>query len=203
MLSAASATFSWTGIAILGIGAGVVTASAGASDIWQGIEEISLGVKGDSETKTSNGLSDMLYDGNEGIYHTSTGIAAIAGNLLAPYVKIAYLKTPVVTGEKATEQVGGAEEGVGEYIVPNGGGGITSTIKVNGQTITFGHGGRHLEGTGLSVNKVNQVLANEVSTLNIEIGQFHKGQIIVDGITIEYTSYRISEGLLMQELIIL
>ena len=111
MLSAASATFSWTGIAVPGIGAGVVTASAGASDIYQGIEEISLGVKGDSETKTSNGLSDMLYGGNDGIYHASTGIAAISGSLLIPYVKTAYSKTPVVTGEGAAGQTGGAEEG--------------------------------------------------------------------------------------------
>ena len=111
MLSAASATFSWTGIAVPGIGAGVVTASAGASDIYQGIEEISLGVKGDSETKTSNGLSDMLYGGNDGIYHASTGIAAISGSLLIPYVKTAYSKTPVVTGEGAAGQAGGAEGG--------------------------------------------------------------------------------------------
>lgn len=112
MLSAASATFSWTGIAVPGIGAGVVTASAGASDIYQGIEEISLGVKGDSETKTSNGLSDMLYGGNDGIYHASTGIAAISGSLLIPYVKTAYSKTPVVTGEGTAGQAGGAEGGL-------------------------------------------------------------------------------------------
>ena len=49
-------------------------------------------------------------------------------------------------------------------MAPGGGGEITSTIKANGQTVNFGHGGRHLEGTGLSVNAVNQALANEVST---------------------------------------
>ena len=82
------------------------------------------------------------------------------------------------------------------YVAPSGGGGVTSTIKVNGRTVNFGHGGRHLEGTGLSVDTINQALANEVSALNLGTGQFHKGQIIVDGITIEYTSYRVSEEII-------
>lgn len=99
-----------------------------------------------------------------------------------------------------TERTGVAESGsntgAGEYAAPSGGGGVTSTIKANGQTVNFGHGGRHLEGTGLNVDAVNQALANEVSTLNLGTGQFHKGQIIVDGITIEYTSYGVSEGII-------
>ena len=90
----------------------------------------------------------------------------------------------------------GSKTGAGEYVAPGGGGGVTSTIKVNGRTVNFGHGGRHLEGTGLSVDTVNQALANEVSVLNLGTGQFHKGQIIVDGITIEYTSYGVSEGII-------
>ena len=90
----------------------------------------------------------------------------------------------------------GSKTGAGEYVAPSGGGGVTSTIKVNGRTVNFGHGGRHLEGTGLSVDTVNQALANEVSALNLGTGQFHKGQIIVDGITIEYTSYRVSEEII-------
>lgn len=90
----------------------------------------------------------------------------------------------------------GSNTGAGEYVAPCGGGGVTSTIKANGQTVNFGHGGRHLEGTGLNVDAVNQALANEVSTLNLGTGQFHKGQIIVDGITIEYTSYGVSEGII-------
>ena len=74
-------------------------------------------------------------------------------------------------------------------MAPSGGGGVTSTIKA----------GRHLEGTGLDVDAVNQALANEVSTLNLGAGQFHKGQIIVDGITIEYTSYGVTEGIISVE----
>ena len=103
--------------------------------------------------------------------------------------------------ESAAEDAGkvvesGSKTGAGEYVAHGGGGGVTSTIKVNGRTVNFGHGGRHLEGTGLSVDTVNQALANEVSVLNLGTGQFHKGQIIVDGITIEYTSYGVSEGII-------
>ncbi|SEN83297.1 RHS repeat-associated core domain-containing protein, partial [Lihuaxuella thermophila] len=39
------------------------------------------------------------------------------------------------------------------YKSPKGGGGITASVRVGKQTITFGHGGRHLKGTGLSVGK--------------------------------------------------
>ncbi len=60
-------------------------------------------------------------------------------------------------------------------------------------TVTFGHGGRHLKGTGLNVNKVNQSLAKEVVKLNLSKGDFYKGQILIDGITIEFTSYGVSD----------
>ena len=99
-------------------------------------------------------------------------------------------------GESDIMVESGRNTGAGEYTAPSGGGGVTSTIKANGQTVNFGHGGRHLEGTGLNVDAVNQALANEVSTLDLGTGQFHKGQIIVDGITIEYTSYGVSEGII-------
>ena len=102
----------------------------------------------------------------------------------------------VVISNYSMEYESGSNTGAGEYAAPSGGGGVTSTIKANGQTVNFGHGGRHLEGTGLNVDAVNQALANEVSTLNLGTGQFHKGQIIVDGITIEYTSYGVSEGII-------
>ena len=88
------------------------------------------------------------------------------------------------------------EGGSRAYKAPDGGGRVTSTIKANGQTINFGHGGRHLGGTSLNVNAVNQALANEVSTLNLSTGQFYKGQIVVNGITIEYTSYGVSDEII-------
>jgi len=39
-------------------------------------------------------------------------------------------------------------------------------------------------------------LANEVSKVHPGTGQFYKGQVIIDGITIEYTSYGVSEGVI-------
>lgn len=48
----------------------------------------------------------------------------------------------------------GSKSGSDTYTPPTGGGGTTATINVNGKTVNFGHGGRHLEGTGLDVNTV-------------------------------------------------
>ena len=45
------------------------------------------------------------------------------------------------------------------------------------------------EGTTLNKDTVNQALTNEICTINLGTGQFYKGQIIVDVITIEYTFY--------------
>lgn len=50
------------------------------------------------------------------------------------------------------------------YKPTKGGGGVTSSVKVGDKTVTFGHGGRHLEGTGLTVNQVNTAIANDVVT---------------------------------------
>lgn len=82
------------------------------------------------------------------------------------------------------------------YKPPKGGGGVSDSINVNGKTVNFGHGGRHLIGKGLDVRKVNQILADIVSKLNLEIGQFYKGRTIIDGVTIEYTTYRVSEDII-------
>lgn len=81
-----------------------------------------------------------------------------------------------------------------DYTYPNGGGGTTQTIHIGKQEIRFGHGGRHLEGTGLSSAEVNKAIAKEVSRLNIEPQQFYKGRITVNGITIEYTSFGLKNG---------
>ena len=62
------------------------------------------------------------------------------------------------------------------YSAPQGGGGVTSSIVINGKTVDFGHGGRHLEGTGLNVDMVNKTLANEISKIHPGTGQFYKGQ---------------------------
>ena len=82
------------------------------------------------------------------------------------------------------------------YSVPQGGGGVTSSITQNGKIIDFGHGGRHLEGTGLSVEKVNEILAAEISKIHPGTGKFYKGQVLVNSIIIEYTSYGVKDGVI-------
>ena len=60
-------------------------------------------------------------------------------------------------------------------------------------TITFGHGGRHLEGTKLNISEVNKTIAEDILTKNIKLGQFYKGQITIQGNIIEYTSFGVGE----------
>lgn len=97
MLAVGSSTISWTGLGVLGMAAGTFVAGAGASDMNQGAEEFFLGMSGDSTTQTRNGMSDLFYDGNDTIYHMSTGTAAFAGSLLTPYVNAQ------MTGKAAVE----------------------------------------------------------------------------------------------------
>ena len=79
-------------------------------------------------------------------------------------------------------------------IPPSGGGGISSTIEIGDKTMTFGHGERHLQGTNLNYNAVNQALAREVTKVQLKEGQFYKGRIVVNGNTIEYTCYGLRNG---------
>ena len=102
MLAAGSSTLSWTGLGVLGMAAGGFVVGAGASDMNQGWEEFFLGLSGDSTTQTRNGMSDLFYDGNDTIYHLSTGFAAFAGSLLTPYVNAAYGKTGVTATAGST-----------------------------------------------------------------------------------------------------
>ena len=53
------------------------------------------------------------------------------------------------------------------YNPPNGGGGKTATVHVDGTDVTFGHGGRHLNGTGLDVSSVNSAIAKDVVGRNL------------------------------------
>lgn len=72
------------------------------------------------------------------------------------------------------------------YTAPKGGGGKTDSIKINGREVTFGHGGRHLEGTGLTPEQVNSAIANNLP--NLKPGEFYKGTVNINGVSIEYTS---------------
>ncbi len=97
---------------------------------------------------------------------------------------------------KGSGEGGVGAKGSGEYKPPTGGGGITDTFNIGGKTVTYGHGARHLEGTGLGINQVNEALANEVAKVHPGTGQFYKGQVSIGGITIEYTSFGVSDGVI-------
>ena len=101
---------------------------------------------------------------------------------------------------KPDVQQGTAEEEAnsvnGNYTVPKGGGGVTDNIKIGNKVITFGHGGRHLEGTNLSSSEVNKAIANDVVSKNPGTGQFYKGQVNVNGVNIEYTSYGVEDSVI-------
>ena len=53
-----------------------------------------------------------------------------------------------------------------------------------------------MEGTGLNANRVNQAIANEVSLRHPGTGQFFKGRVVVDGVTIEFTSFGVKDGVI-------
>ena len=102
-------------------------------------------------------------------------------------------KTPAEEDKPKITTAQGNGNSNSNYQAPKGGGGITDQIEVGDQTVTFGHGGRHLDGTKLNVQKVNQALAEDVVAHKQDVGQFQKRRITVDGQIIEYTSYRVSE----------
>ena len=79
ILTFAGVATSHLGIGFGGITAGTITGLSGISDIEQGINEIKLGLRNDRTTRTGNYVRDTLYDGNDTIYHLSTGTAAMAG----------------------------------------------------------------------------------------------------------------------------
>ena len=82
------------------------------------------------------------------------------------------------------------------YKAPEGGGGVTDRIKVGDTEVSFGHGGRHLEGTNLSVQEVNQAISKDVINHNVGTGKFYKGRISIKNIVIEYTSFGVKDGLI-------
>lgn len=83
------------------------------------------------------------------------------------------------------------------YSAPSGGGGISDTIQVGNTTVTFGHGGRHLEGTNLTTAQVNPVIANDVVGRNLPVGTFsNTGQVSVGGYMIRYTAKVLTKTLI-------
>ena len=83
------------------------------------------------------------------------------------------------------------------YIPPTGGGGVSDTIQVGETTVTFGHGGRHLEGTGLTTTQVNTAIAEDVVTKNIPVGIFKSDNYLMVGpYLLQYTAKCLSETLI-------
>ena len=82
------------------------------------------------------------------------------------------------------------------YVPTAGGGGATDSIKVGDTLVTFGHGGRHLEGTGLTVSQVNQTLANEIPMLNLSVGQYYPSEITINGTRLFYGAKKLNEGVI-------
>ena len=82
------------------------------------------------------------------------------------------------------------------YTTPSGGGGISGSQQVNGITVTFGHGGRHLEGTGYTTADIEPAIASNVVAANPDVNSFYKGSVSVGGIIFEYSSYRRSNFLI-------
>lgn len=84
----------------------------------------------------------------------------------------------------------------GKYQAPKGGGGITDSIKTGDTQIDFGHGGRHLEGSNLSIQEVQQAIAKDIVNRPLEIGKYYSGMVNVNGITIRYSAFLREAGLI-------
>ena len=78
------------------------------------------------------------------------------------------------------------------YTPPVGGGGPTDSITISGQTVTFGHGGRHLAKYNLNMFDVNEAAAKNVITQSISVGQTREFTIVVDGQTVLYKAHRLA-----------
>ena len=83
------------------------------------------------------------------------------------------------------------------YNAPKGGGGISDTVNVNGTDVTFGHGGRHLEGTGINVADVNHAIAQDVVSRGLPMANnVSYYDMEYAGRIIHYSAKRITETLI-------
>lgn len=82
------------------------------------------------------------------------------------------------------------------YVPPEGGGGVTDSVQVGDTTVTFGHGGRHIEGSGFSTSQVNQVIAKDVVSQNPGLGVLYKGSVSINGSNIIYTAKQWTKGII-------
>lgn len=83
------------------------------------------------------------------------------------------------------------------YSPPKGGGGKNATVHVDGTDVTFGHGGRHLNGTGLDVSSVNSAIAKDVVGRNLPFTKNVKYyNMSYAGRIIRYGAKRIGEAII-------
>lgn len=80
------------------------------------------------------------------------------------------------------------------YTTPEGGCGKTDSIQVGDTTVTFGHGGRHLEGTELNTAQVNQAIAENVVTQSFSAAGNVNASVVVSGYNIMYRAKLITSS---------
>ncbi len=135
LLGLAGAGTSYTGIGFAGMIAGAITSMAGSSDVVQGFNEMRLGWNNDRTTRTRNLVRDTLYGGNDTIYHLSTGLAAMAGSALRPYVMPK--KNPALAG--------GEQKDIAKKAAMGEKGG-SQTVNGFDTTVNAGKQGKHIVG---------------------------------------------------------
>ncbi|MEY8403957.1 RHS repeat-associated core domain-containing protein [Oscillospiraceae bacterium 44-34] len=135
--------------------------------------------KSESDSNTQSGKSDSESNSNRKQPSTSNSLG-----------------TPKGDGGNGGKPVSPTPDPDDTYKPPKGGGGVTDTIMVGDTQVDFGHGGRHLEGTGLSMRKVNDTIAKDVITKTFNHGNFTTGDVIVDGVQIHYTAFKLADKLI-------
>ena len=171
------------------ITADVVTTVLGIIGIVSGVGQMVTGLAGDVG-------GGALCASGVGI---PAGVAVVAGSttlVVAGAAEVAAGASLVYSsvsnlGRDVDELNKNKEESTEEYVPPEGGGGVTSSVKVGDKTVTFGHGGRHLEdlnGTGLTINEVNDIIANDVVKKSLTNG-FNEFNIEINGNVITYRAF--------------
>lgn len=73
------------------------------------------------------------------------------------------------------------------YAPPKGGGGIIGELTSGNKRFTFGHGGRHLEGSNLSIDQVQNAIMENASRNLPNVGEGSVSRYIeIGGELIEY-----------------
>ncbi len=138
------------------------------------------------QTRSAPAMTEQKYRaGSAGHPELGSGSAAgRSGAGVANGTRYRYIgDEPLVPLEQAGSAAGGTT-----------GGGSTNTINTNSKTVTFGHGGRHLEGTNLSVSEVEKQIAKDISKKNLSPGSQQSQKISINGIGIEYRPYVKEDG---------